>query len=625
MNVFKSNLDFLENEFPELFRVVIDYITDENYEVVTTKNNEHNLHIKKEEEVFFLHSKYNARTEAVKWLLTVKDDTKNGQVLLFGLGMGYFLEAVLLYSDAEQIIVYEPDINIFNQMVRSNDISSILSDPRVKMFAVGDHELVLRELAYYISTKLTGVISIVAAPIYQRIYKETLTQLEEQINAAVINEASNQQTHGTFNKQWIENILFNLPYTIKYPSFNSFKNVWKGQKAIIVGSGPSLQQDAHYLKRLKNKCLIIAAGSSVQALQYYGIEPDLVVTMDGGDANYRVFQNIDTSRSPLLFITQTHHKILDIYNNELVYAIFSEDQVSKYVLPTLIPSISFLSTASVTGTALQAAAYMGIDEIYLMGQDLSYPNNQFYSPGVNHISEKSKKQSIDNADEWVQNVDGGMNLSSKIMIVTRKDIELTIKTLALAGIKVTNTSKGGAVIEGGDWIAIEELLPCLESLPDNDFNIGDMISNCIPQNQEEAVSRTKNKLNYILKQLNEVERKLDKLAAIIQDLNKNHKNRNVKQINQILLRLNDLWQWITKKDVFVFFYSFGLSQYINDYMKYVPKIVETNNSIEKAELISQHLGILINKMINFSPDLKNIISLAVSRLDNFVFEVNERN
>ncbi|GJM70142.1 hypothetical protein HMSSN036_23580 [Paenibacillus macerans] len=295
MNVFEKNIRVLEKKYPELIRV-LDYWKEEDsaYELVLTRSNESNLQITKDGKAYTLHSKYSPVSEAEKWVAGLSDDRKNDdQVLIFGLGMGYFPEALLLSPQfIQRFILFEPDIKVFNWMIRSRDITSILEDERVKMIAVGDHEFVMAELAHYISTRMSGNLAVFAPPIYQRMYGNELVQLKDLIQGAVINEASNQQTHEKFNKQWIQNILFNLPYTIKYPSLHFLKDHWKGMKAIIIGSGPSLEKDAHYLNRLKGKCFIIAAGSSVQALQHFGVNPDLVIAMDGGIANYRVFEKL---------------------------------------------------------------------------------------------------------------------------------------------------------------------------------------------------------------------------------------------------------------------------------------------------------------------------------------------
>lgn len=615
MSVFEQNVRFLKEKYPELVGIIDEHSDLNNYEVVSTKRGEPNLQIYHADKFLSLHSKYNAQSEAEKWISTLHgsyDD--HAQVLVFGAGLGYFLESVLQHAKVKQIIYYEPDANIFNQLVRLRDIRSMLSDRRIKMVAVGGNEYVNVELAHFIATRMSGDLSVIAAPIYYKLHGDELRQLKEQIHAGVIKEATNQQTHEMFNKQWLQNILFNLPYTIKYPSLHFLKRHWNGMKAIIVGSGPSLEHDVHYLNSVKGKCFIIAAGSSVQALQHFGIEPDLVIAMDGGIANYRVFERIDTALSPMLFINQIHHKILDIYNSQMMFARFEDDPVSSYILPDVHTVPCFRPTASVTGTALQVAAYMGADEIILMGQDLSYPNNQLYSPGVHHLTEYMKQYSLNRANEWVTNVDGGVNLSTAIMTIIRQNIEMNIKALSIEGIKVINTSKGGAIIEGTEWMAMEELLPQLEQLSIIDFDIKSTIRNHLLLDHEEQYTITINKIKFLIRQVESVNKKLVAIASCIKSLDSSCNVRNFKQVDLKIVEVNRLWKWITSQDAFTILYSFALSQHINKYMKFVPGIVEAQNPFEKAKLIVQHLGELVDKILIFTPELENILIQSMERL-----------
>src|SRR5690606_23769175 len=110
---------------------------------------------------------------------------------------------------------------------------------------------------------------------------------------------------------WAFNIINNLKFCQLSTSAEVFKNIGSELSAVVIGSGPSLQYDVHLINQLKSKCLLIAAGSSIQALEYHGIYPHLVVSIDGGIPNYRVFQNINTSQVPLLFASQIHSDILN--------------------------------------------------------------------------------------------------------------------------------------------------------------------------------------------------------------------------------------------------------------------------------------------------------------------------
>lgn len=621
MSMLERNLALLQSRYPELVRLIDDYSEDGPTKVTYTKNNEPNIALMLGEEQIFLHSRYNAVSEAQKWLASIEDQlTRTEQVLLFGTGMGYFLEAVLRHPKVKGVILVEPDVTVFNTMVRFRDVRNILSDSRIQMLAVGSHESVFAELANYISTRMLGTLSFLVPPVYHRYLKESLNQLKGIIASAVNNEASNLQTYNKFQKTWLENILSNLPYTINNPSINVLSGLLQGKKVIIVGSGPSLQKDIHYLKKLKDKCFIIAAGSSIQSLQYYEITPDLAITMDGGEVNSRVYENIDTTLAPLLFITQSHYRIPEIYRGQLMYALFEEDPVSEYLYRDRSVAV-FRPTASVTGTALQVAAYLGANEIYLMGQDLSYPGGQFYSPGVEHLTERVKQNALKDADELVDNVDGGKNATTKIMTITRQNIEMNIKVLSTQGIKVINTSKGGAVLEGTEWVSMDELYPQLQWLSDEKFEFSSKIISLSPSERLDRFNITISKLQYILKQIDDMSKKLNQLYSCLKKLKKNISIRNVKKLKQSLTEINDHWQWITSQDCFNTFYSFGLAQQVKKYMKYVPLIVEAKDPFQKAELIEEHLGELVHQLKTFEPELREIIIGAIDRLNMFRSEV----
>ncbi|WP_270406288.1 6-hydroxymethylpterin diphosphokinase MptE-like protein [Paenibacillus timonensis] len=619
--MFEQNLIYLKEMYPNLLNAVLNDTMDASYEVVPSANGMPNLKIQTGETVNYLHSKYDPEAEAEKWVANLSNNgTLTDQVLLFGIGMGYFLEALLKSPEVNRVTILEPDVQAFNVLLRQRNLQTILSDDKIKLMAVGDHELILAELAETITKTMTGELSIVAPPVYQRLYPDKLKSLREKVQESVINDLSNNQTFEKFQKTWLENILRNIPFTIKYPSVLSLKDVLKGGNVVIVGSGPSLEIDVHYLKELKKKCFIIAAGSSIQALQHFEIDPDLVVTMDGGRANSLVFRKVDSTRSPLVFITQTYFEVLETYHNDLAFATFVEDPVSEYLYRDHeVPR--FRATASVTGTALQLADYMGAKQIIMLGQDLSYPEDKFYSSGVRHLSEATKSNVLKGATDWVDNVLGGKNRSTPVMTLTRKNIEMNIKALELKGIKVINSSRGGAIIEGTDWIPMDVISKEKLELPDMDLDIRQLMQARPKLEQWELLQSMMTKLKRILQQAEESEKLLQELHKEIQKLERERNYRNLNSVSRGIVRVNERWQVITANDSFLF-YSFGTSHFVNSYMKHVPAIVEAQNPLAKAELIVAHLGELVDQLLDFGPELKSLLSNSIERLEKLAEDLN---
>lgn len=619
--MFEQNLIYLKEMYPNLLNAVLNDTMDASYEVVPSANGMPNLKIQTGETVNYLHSKYDPEAEAEKWVANLSNNgTLTDQVLLFGIGMGYFLEALLGSQEVKRITVLEPDVQAFNVLLRQRNLQTILSDDKIKLMAVGDHELILAELAETITKTMTGELSIIAPPVYQRLHLDKLKWLREKVQESVINDLSNLQTYEKFQKTWLENILRNIPSTVKYPSVLSLKDVLKGGNVVIVGSGPSLEIDVHYLKELKKKCFIIAAGSSIQALQHFEIDPDLVVTMDGGRANSLVFRKVDSTRSPLVFITQTYFEVLETYHNDLAFATFVEDPVSEYLYRDHeVPR--FRATASVTGTALQLADYMGAKQIIMLGQDLSYPEDKFYSSGVRHLSEATKSNVLKGATDWVDNVHGGKNRSTPVMTLTRKNIEMNIKALELKGIRVINSSRGGAVIEGTDWIPMDVISKEMMGLPDMDLDIRQLMQARTESEQWELLQSMMDKLRRILQEAEKLEKLLRDLRKEVQKLERERNYRNLNSVSRGLVRVNERWQVITANESFLF-YSFGTSHFVNSYMKHVPAIVEAQNPLAKAELIVAHLGELVDQLLAFGPELKSLLSDSIERLETLAGDLN---
>ena len=69
---------------------------------------------------------------------------------------------------------------------------------------------------------------------------------------------------------------------------------------IVVGSGPSLDQDIEHIRELKDTHIIVAAASSSYALLENGIDPDFLILLERGTHevdNYTKLKNDFTNKN----------------------------------------------------------------------------------------------------------------------------------------------------------------------------------------------------------------------------------------------------------------------------------------------------------------------------------------
>ncbi|WP_334076791.1 6-hydroxymethylpterin diphosphokinase MptE-like protein [Paenibacillus sanfengchensis] len=614
MDVFDKNLKFLEQNYPQLLPVIQGNDMGSCTRVFTKKQ-EPNIILNTEGAEVYLHSKYNAEEEARKWALSLDEqDIYSEHLLIVGCGLGFFLEQLLDHSKSSSIYVYEPNIQVLKEWAQSRDMSKALSNPKVRLFVVGEDEFFQTVVAHSISSYVINTISIVSPPVYKRMYPNMVVELQQKTRDALHAHRTNQATLSTFNKEWLENVLYNLPYARQVDSAAKLKDRAKGATAIIVGSGPSLKYDIDYLKSAESKCLIIAAGSSIQALEHHGITPHIVVSMDGGLPNYKVFQNIDTGRVPLVFCSQINYQIVENYKAPLFCSALDTDEVTPYVVgQESLPK--FQSTTSVTGTAMQLAVYMGVSEIVLTGQDLSYPGHQYYSSGVNHISSNIIERELNGAKELVPNVDGGENPTTLKMKVTLNDLGLLVQLIHMQGVKVINASKHGALIQGTEWRTMEELLPQWLKKEDQDFRIERFASSSSSEEKLEHLSKVKTDIQSLYVKTKEQNKRINRMADLIKQLADKSESGNINTLSKRLNEVDKLWTTITRQDVFKLFYSFLLKHHIDVYMRHVTTIVETQNQRQKAALIVEHLGKLVKAMNDLTPEIYEILNKSMDRVD----------
>ncbi len=107
---------------------------------------------------------------------------------------------------------------------------------------------------------------------------------------------------------------------------------------------------------------------------------------------------------------------------------------------------------SIAVVTYQLLTNLGFENIYLVGQNLSYQNNRRYAKGIeydNEISTEKKLLSIkdvNNDDIWT---DDGYN---------RMRLQLEAYIKATSNVNVYNTTKKGAKITGAPFIPLQEVI-----------------------------------------------------------------------------------------------------------------------------------------------------------------------
>jgi hypothetical protein len=170
---------------------------------------------------------------------------------------------------------------------------------------------------------------------------------------------------------------------------NGLKDAFQGIPAIVCGAGPSLQEAIPLLKRLSNKALIIAGGSTLAALSSQGVPIHFGVAIDPNLEEYRRMKNSFAFETPLLFSTRVHPQIFQTCNGPFGYMrsgiggileLWMEESLGLF--DPLIGEKLSPESISVTTICMAWAEFLGCSTILFSGVDLAYTNQKRYADGV---------------------------------------------------------------------------------------------------------------------------------------------------------------------------------------------------------------------------------------------------
>ncbi|MBI1911702.1 MAG: motility associated factor glycosyltransferase family protein [Deltaproteobacteria bacterium] len=421
----------------------------------------------------YFHSRYDPIKEAkvqAEEILSRKSDW----VILFGLGCGYILRA-LACGKKDSAIVYEPSIEILRGVLEKIDLSDILSREKVYLF---DSIASAIDIIRCGIDPMENLLCYSPAP-YKVAFAQQLQDFNNRVNNAHMTNKVGLKTDIDSRLKWIENYFENLNYFPQYSPVDTLKDKFKGKPMIIAGAGPSLKKNAHLLKDLKGKAVIVAAITAYKPLLKYGVVPDFIIASEKVDLP-EYFTYGEEDKNTRLILAEISHpgmftrEVKDKFIFFNPYINLSLEH-GKHWGSNYFPAIG----GSVTTAALDMGVMFGCSPIVFIGQDLCFGENETHAPGGVYIAQnvridKEKGEVIIEEDyvtlkdkarsrfnlQWLKGLNGGLVPSKFDWATFHQWFENYMVFLKKTGlpISVINATEGGAYIEGMEHITLKEAI-----------------------------------------------------------------------------------------------------------------------------------------------------------------------
>lgn len=190
----------------------------------------------------------------------------------------------------------------------------------------------------------------------------------------------------------------------------------KGESAIILGSGPSLDKALPFLKHWKGA--IFCSTSQLAILEYHDIHPSYLFLIDADPAMiYLMEKSKFRDTVPLITHVQIPREALECWKNVYYYRMYdpSDDYTAKYLAMQygLVNvekgwriSSYVMNTGNVVNNMIAIGQVLGYSPLFLCGYDLGYPNGQYRFTNY----EKINKDSIERLKKEI--IVAGMNINN---------------------------------------------------------------------------------------------------------------------------------------------------------------------------------------------------------------------
>ncbi|MDR1100170.1 MAG: DUF115 domain-containing protein, partial [Treponema sp.] len=311
-----------------------------------------------------LHSRYNPQGEAERYIDTLKPGGEIKYFILIEPGLAYLAPVLKKKYPAAKIIALHVDRVFMSAAARA---------PEIPAWFLGDGPGLQQFLEHEIPDVEARFIRIVEWRPSLRVYGEKYRWLLAETAEFIKRIDANKRTVRGFGKRWLGNFFKNLGLLRRLLKPEPFDG-----PLLITGSGPSLERAIPLIGELKKTgdLFILAASSSVKALVFGGIIPDLVISTDGGvwalRHLYECFRRRDRDGPPPPLAANLCAALPSQCSSLPLMVLNDGSLWQNLVLQGLgIPSVRVPQRGTVSASALDLALLLSSGPIFIAGMDLA--------------------------------------------------------------------------------------------------------------------------------------------------------------------------------------------------------------------------------------------------------------
>jgi 6-hydroxymethylpterin diphosphokinase MptE-like len=311
-----------------------------------------------------VHSIEDPESEARNWargLLAERDLPKDALWVVFGVGLGYHLQA-LRECGIHDILAFEPNRRVAT-LWRTNNLT----------LPTGDSEIAETMEALWDSFRAryprAGAVQMMALPAYARLYPRQLTDVNDRLNE-YMQEYQTGRLSERFRSRGVSlATIENMPSILACQSIQQLRNLLTyPTAAAIIGPGPHLDATVRELTHWRERFLVLAAAQHQELLIATGITPDLTLITDTTRFDSCFQEGSHDFFSNVVLRVDCHPSTAEVCAERKFFYYPPPNPLAQKIYALRGEDAVELEGQSATHVAFNLALAMGADPIVLIGQ-----------------------------------------------------------------------------------------------------------------------------------------------------------------------------------------------------------------------------------------------------------------
>jgi hypothetical protein len=286
-------------------------------------------------------------------------------------------------------------------------------------------------------------------PTYIKLFPRELADFRENLKRIVTRKVANWESIAQKKDLWFENFRENIPDLFETPDITSLGGSFRGIPCFVVGAGPSLSKNVHFLKKVRERALIFCANAALVRLAQEGVQPQITGILESTDVSDHIkcVNGIQPSYLAIGATSHPRHFRIDAKGRFVFHT-------RKWTADLLGNEIFSPNGGHVSSAGFTIAVILGCNPIILVGQDLAFAGKKLHAEGTMgpaFVPEGSNLISL-------EGVDGKPVLSHRTMLSYLMWYEESAAYLRRKDPQriLLNATEGGAKISGIPNVSLRE-------------------------------------------------------------------------------------------------------------------------------------------------------------------------